>query len=212
MAGPARARSQPGEEPTNTPQAVNERPTTIVGVLALQGSVGPHVDRLRDLSYDPRLVRRPEQLSGLTHLILPGGESTTFHNLMDRFGLWDPLRTAGEQGRLALFGTCAGAIVLGRKSEERPPRMGLIDVAVDRNAYGRQVDSFETPLELAPPLGSLAGVFIRAPKLVDPGPAVEILGTHEGNPIVARQDRILVATFHPELSTSTKIHEYFLGM
>ncbi len=173
------------------------------------------MEAFRDLGYAPVEVRRPEQLdAGITHLVLPGGESTTLHKLLELYGMWEPIARKGRSGELALFGTCAGAILLGRPNAERPPRLGLIDVAVDRNAYGRQVDSFLARVELA---GSLAGdsfdgVFIRAPQLHDLGTGVEVLGTLRGEPVLVREGRMLAATFHPELTPVRRLHEYFLAL
>ncbi|MGE3166493.1 MAG: pyridoxal 5'-phosphate synthase glutaminase subunit PdxT [Planctomycetota bacterium] len=181
-------------------------------VLALQGSVEPHLQRLEALGFAATSVRRPQQLAAVTHLILPGGESTTIHLLLTRFGLWDAIADRARAGSLAIFGTCAGAILMGRASDERPPRWGLLDIDVRRNAYGRQVDSFECELELAPPIGPVRGVFIRAPQMADPGPRVQILGELDGSPVLVRQDRLLAATFHPELTDSLRVHEYFLGL
>ena len=181
-------------------------------VLALQGSVEPHRRALEALGYEPVEVRRPHQLERITHLVMPGGESTTLYKLLDLYRLWAPIRERAQAGSLALFGTCAGAILLGRDATERPPRLGLIDVTVERNAYGRQVDSFVTPIELCEPLGSMEGVFIRAPRLRDPGPGVEVLGCHAGDPILVRQGRCLAATFHPELTDARQLHELFLDL
>src|SRR5689334_3618558 len=119
-----------------------------VGVLALQGSFEPHMRAVRRLGFEPVLVRSPDDLEGLTHLILPGGESTTLHHLLELFGLREPIVERAKRGDLALFGTCAGAILLGREDGARPPRFGLLDAGLERNAYGRQVDSFRAPIEL----------------------------------------------------------------
>ena len=196
------------------PEAVGSRHRPRVGVLALQGSVEPHLHALERLGHDPVEVRRPEQLEGLTHLIIPGGESTTVVKLLELYGLWDPIEGRGRAGDLAIFGTCAGAIVLGREHEVRPERMGLIDITVDRNAYGRQIDSFVSAIEVDPSIddGTFEGVFIRAPKFSDPGPDVEVWGKLDGEPVLARQGRMLAATFHPELGRSTAIHERFLEL
>lgn len=182
------------------------------GVLALQGSVEPHVLQLRKLGFEPVAVRRSAQLANLTHLILPGGESTTIHLLLSRFGLWNAIEERARSGSLAVFGTCAGAILLGRESVERPPRWDLLDITVLRNAYGSQVDSFEREIDLVAPLGRVRGVFIRAPRMSQPGPRVQVLGSVHASPVLVRQDRILAATFHPELTESTRVHEYFLGL
>ncbi|MEE8143510.1 MAG: pyridoxal 5'-phosphate synthase glutaminase subunit PdxT [Planctomycetota bacterium] len=182
-----------------------------VGLLALQGSVEPHHVAMKRLGVDSLPVRRPEQLEGLTHLILPGGESTALYKLLADYGLWEPIRKRGGDGSLAIFGTCAGAILLGQENGECPPRLGLLDAAVERNAYGRQLESFVATLRLREPLGELQGIFIRAPRCRQPGAGVEVLGSLNGEPVVLRQGRLLVATFHPEPTRSLALHRYFLS-
>jgi 5'-phosphate synthase pdxT subunit len=171
-----------------------------VGVLAVQGNVREHVAMLRRLGADVVEVRKPEQLEGLEGLLVPGGESTTFMRLMRLYGLDDALRTfAGP-----VFGTCAGMIVLDRR------HLDLVDLEVDRNAYGRQVASFEADLRLRDDEEPLRGVFIRAPRVREHGPEVEVLAEHEGEPVLLRQGRFLVASFHPELTEDTRVHQLFL--
>jgi pyridoxal 5'-phosphate synthase pdxT subunit len=171
-----------------------------VGVLAVQGNVREHAAMLRRLGAEVVEVRKPEQLADLDGLVVPGGESTTFMRLMRLYGLDEALRTfAGP-----VFGTCAGMIVLDRN------HLGLVDLEVDRNAYGRQVASFEADLELAGDGRPLRGVFIRAPRVRQTGPDVEVLARHEGEPVLVRQGRFLVAAFHPELTEDTRVHELFL--
>jgi 5'-phosphate synthase pdxT subunit len=144
----------------------------------------------------------PEQLEGLDGLVIPGGESTTFMRLMRLYGLDEALRRfAGP-----MFGTCAGMIVLDRE------HLGLVDVAVDRNAYGRQVASFEADLALRGEDESLRGVFIRAPRVREVGDGVEVLAEHDGEPVLLRDGRFLVASFHPELTDDTRVHERFLDL
>jgi 5'-phosphate synthase pdxT subunit len=171
-----------------------------VGVLAVQGNVREHAAMLRRLGADVVEVRKPEQLAELDGLVVPGGESTTFMRLMRLYGLDEALRTFAAP----VFGTCAGMIVLDRG------HLGLMDLEVDRNAYGRQVASFEADLQLAGDEDPLRGVFIRAPRVRDHGPEVEVLAEHEGEPVLLRQGRFLVATFHPELTEDTRVHELFL--
>ncbi len=155
---------------------------------------------LRRLGADAVEVRKPEQLDGLDGLVVPGGESTTFMRLMRLYGLDEALRTfAGP-----VFGTCAGMIVLDRG------HLDLMDLEVDRNAYGRQVASFEADLRLGNDEQPLRGVFIRAPRVRDHGPEVEVLAEHDGEPVLLRQGRFLVASFHPELTEDTRVHEMFL--
>ena len=171
-----------------------------IGVLAVQGNFREHAAMLRRLGADAIEVRKPEQLEGLDGLVVPGGESTTFMRLMRLYGLDEAVRSfAGP-----LFGTCAGMIVLDRN------HLGLMDIDVERNAYGRQVASFEADLELADDDKPLRGVFIRAPRVRDIGPDVEVLAEHAGEPVLVRQGRFLAAAFHPELTEDTRIHERFL--
>jgi 5'-phosphate synthase pdxT subunit len=171
-----------------------------VGVLAVQGNFREHVAMLRRLGAQAIEVRKPDQLEGLDGLVVPGGESTTFTRLMRLYGLDEALRTfAGP-----VFGTCAGMIVLDRG------HLGLMDLEVDRNAYGRQVSSFEADLHLQDDAAPLRGVFIRAPRVRDHGAEVEVLAEHDGEPVLLRQGRFLVASFHPELTEDTRVHELFL--
>jgi 5'-phosphate synthase pdxT subunit len=176
--------------------------TPRVGILALQGNFREHAAMLRRLGADPVEVRKPEQLEGLDGLIIPGGESTAIMRLARLYGIDEALRRFEQP----IFGTCAGMIMLGRG------HLGLIDVAVERNAYGRQVASFEAPLALAGDDRPLTGVFIRAPRIAELGEGVEVLAEHEGAPVLARAGRILVAAFHPELTDDTRVHERFLQL
>jgi pyridoxal 5'-phosphate synthase pdxT subunit len=171
-----------------------------VGVLAVQGNFREHIAMLRDLGADAVEIRKPDQLEGLDGLVVPGGESTTFSRLMRLYGLDEALRTFGGP----VFGTCAGMIVLDRA------HLGLMDLEVDRNAYGRQVASFEADLQLRDEATPLRGVFIRAPRVRDHGPEVEVLAERDGEPVLLRQGRFLVASFHPELTEDTRVHELFL--
>jgi 5'-phosphate synthase pdxT subunit len=173
-----------------------------IGVLALQGNFREHVAMLRRLGVAAVEVRLPEQLEGLDGLVIPGGESTTFMRLMRLYGLDEAIRRFPGP----MFGTCAGMIVLDRG------HLGLVDLAVDRNAYGRQVASFEADLALAGEAEPLRGVFIRAPRVREVGPEVEVLAEHEGEPVLLRQGRFLVASFHPELTDDTRVHERFLEL
>jgi 5'-phosphate synthase pdxT subunit len=171
-----------------------------VGVLAVQGNFREHAAMLRRLGADVVEVRKPEELEGLDGLVVPGGESTTFMRLMRLYGLDDALRTFTGP----VFGTCAGMIVLDRG------HLGLMDLEVDRNAYGRQVASFEADLHLRDDDKPLHGVFIRAPRVRDYGADVEVLAENEGEPVLLRQGRFLAASFHPELTEDTRVHELFL--
>jgi pyridoxal 5'-phosphate synthase pdxT subunit len=171
-----------------------------IGVLAVQGNFREHAAMLRRLGADVVEVRKPEQLDGLDGLVVPGGESTTFMRLMRLYGLDEAVRSfAGP-----VFGTCAGMIVLDRR------HLGLMDLEVDRNAYGRQVASFEADLPLAGEGKPLRGVFIRAPRVREYGTEVEVLAELDGQPVLLRQGRFLVAAFHPELTEDTRVHELFL--
>ena len=171
-----------------------------IGVLALQGNFREHAAMLWRLGAEPIEVRKPEQLGGLDGLVVPGGESTTFMRLMRLCGLEEAIRRFEQP----MLGTCAGLIVLGRD------HLGLVDLGVARNGYGRQVFSFEADLELTGQDEPLRGVFIRAPRVTDAGEGVEVLAELDGDPVLLRQGRFLVATFHPELTDDTRVHELFL--
>ena len=173
-----------------------------IGVLAVQGNFREHAVMLRRLGADVVEVRKPEQLEGLDGLVIPGGESTTFMRLMRLYGLDEAVRSVPAP----VFGTCAGMIVLDRE------HLGLVDVVVDRNAYGRQVASFEADLTLDGEEAPLRGVFIRAPRVRRTGADVEVLAEHDGEPVLLRDGRFLVASFHPELTNDTRVHERFLEL
>ena len=172
-----------------------------VGVLAVQGNFREHAAMLRRLGADVVEVRLPEQLDGLDGLVIPGGESTAITRLMRLYGLEEAIR----RFRGAVLGTCAGMILLDRQ------HLGLVDVDVDRNAYGRQVAGFEADLELAGEDEPLRGVFIRAPRVRVAGPEVEVLAELDGEPMLLREGRFLVASFHPELTDDTRVHERLSG-
>ncbi len=185
-----------------------------VGVLALQGAFREHCRALEAVGLTPVEVRRPAQMEGLAGLVIPGGESTTISKLMAAYELEQPLRELHAAGA-PLFGTCAGMIVLARDAVDGLPDqryLGLIDIDVRRNAYGRQVASFEAPLRLAGETEPLPGVFIRAPWIERAGPGVEVLAEHEGHPVAARQDGVLVTAFHPELTDDRRLHRCFADM
>jgi len=184
-----------------------------VGVLALQGAFREHIRMLRALGAEAVEIRLPAGLDEVDGLIIPGGESTTMRKLMADYGLVEPIRAFAASGR-PVFGTCAGLIVMAdRLGGRRQELLNLIDIDVERNAYGRQVDSRETDLN-----GEVFGtkpfhaVFIRAPQIVGTGPGVEPLARYRGRVVLARQKNILVAAFHPELTDDTRIHELFLRM
>jgi 5'-phosphate synthase pdxT subunit len=173
-----------------------------IGVLAVQGNFREHVSMLRRLGAEPVEVRKPEQLDELDGLVIPGGESTAIARLVRLYGLEGAIRAFERP----LFGTCAGMILLDRN------HLGLLDLEVSRNAYGRQVASFEADLELAGEEEPLRGVFIRAPQVASAGPEVEVLAELDGEPVLLRQGRVLVAAFHPELTGDTRVHERFLDL
>jgi 5'-phosphate synthase pdxT subunit len=184
-----------------------------VGVLGLQGASQRHVEALNALGTHAIEVRMPEQLSGIDGLVLPGGESTTISRLLDLSGLFDPVAERLADGMPA-FGTCAGMILLAREIlGGRPDQrsFGVLDVDVRRNAFGRQVDSFETDLTVAGVAGgAFPAVFIRAPVVERVGAGVEVLSTVDGRPVLCRQGPLLGAAFHPELSDDLRLHQLFL--
>jgi pyridoxal 5'-phosphate synthase pdxT subunit len=173
-----------------------------IGVLALQGAFREHARMLRRLGAEVVEVRLPEELQGLDGLVVPGGESTTIMRLATIYGLDEAIREYREP----IFGTCAGMIVLDRE------HLGVADLVVERNAYGRQVRSFEADVELAGEERPLHGVFIRAPRIRDAGADVEVLGELDGEPVLVRDGRLLLASFHPELTDDPRVHELFLDM
>ena len=191
------------------------RPAPVrVGVLALQGDFALHVQALERSEVDAVEVRKPEALADLDGLILPGGESTTLLRLIDEWNFVPALERFHATGK-PVFGTCAGLILLAREVlHPVQPSLGLIDVAVERNAYGRQRESFEArgSVTLAGRAIPVDMVFIRAPRIRRVGPEVETLATHAGAPVMARQGTVLVATFHPELTDDLTVHRYFCDL
>jgi len=181
-----------------------------VGVLALQGDVAEHAEALRACGAEPVLVRTPDALERVQALVLPGGESTTLGALMARCGLDEAVRRRVQEG-MPVFGTCAGLILMARRAAGgAPPLLGLLDVAVERNAYGRQRESFEDDLHCpAVDPNPFRVAFIRAPVITWVGEGVEVLARHEGLPVLVRQGRLLGATFHPEITGYAGVHRYF---
>jgi pyridoxal 5'-phosphate synthase pdxT subunit len=173
-----------------------------IGVLAVQGNFREHAAVLRRLGAEVVEVRKPEELDGLDGLVIPGGESTAIGRLIRLYGLEEAIRRFSG----AVFGTCAGMILLDHD------HLDLVDIGVRRNAYGRQVASFEADLELVGEEEPLRGVFIRAPRVADTGPDVEVLAELDGEPVLLRQGRFLVASFHPELTDDTRVHRRFLEL
>lgn len=189
-----------------------------IGVLALQGAFIEHVRKLERIGVEAREVRRPPDLARVDGLIIPGGESTTIGKLIDRFDLRRPIVAMAAEGR-PVWGTCAGLILLGREVDpdtraREQPLLGLLDVVVRRNAFGSQIDSFETTLDI-PALGPepVPAVFIRAPVVSEVGPSVEVLARlPDGRPVAVRQGNLVGTSFHPELTDDDRFHAWFVGM
>ena len=185
-----------------------------IGVLAVQGAVREHLEAIRAVGAEPVTVRLPGDFDGLDALILPGGESTTMRRFIDRYGLREPILAMAGRGA-PMLGTCAGMILLaGRLTDGQDPVLGLLDVSVERNAYGRQLDSYEADVNL-PAIGDepLHGVFIRAPVVVEAGPGVEVLARDaDGRIIAVRQGKVLATAFHPELTGDRRLHRLLLDL
>jgi pyridoxal 5'-phosphate synthase pdxT subunit len=187
-------------------------PHRLVGVLALQGAFAAHQRALAEVGASSRQVRQPGDLDGIDALVIPGGESTTMSKLLTSSGLFDGIKALLSDG-LPVLGTCAGMILLAAEVlDGRPDQLsfGAIDVSVQRNGYGRQVDSFETDLDVVGLELPFHAVFIRAPKVVAIGANVEVLAEYDGVPVVARQGHVMVASFHPELTGDARLHAKFL--
>lgn len=182
-----------------------------IGVLAIQGDYAAHADALIESGADPVEVRDPEELENIDGLILPGGESTTILKFLERRGLFDSLKDFAANR--PVFGTCAGAILLAREVRHpSQPSLEALDAVVERNAYGRQIDSAILTEPTSLPGGPLEMVFIRAPRFVETGSEVEVLARREGFPVLVRQGKLLAATFHPELSADRRIHKLFVDV
>ena len=184
-----------------------------IGVLALQGAVVEHIQMLSALGIEAVPVRLPNELEGLDALIIPGGESTTVSKLLVDYGLLEPIRRLAKKG-FPIFGTCAGLVLLAKKvTNLKLEPIGMMDIKVMRNAFGRQVDSFETDLKI-PVLhdGNFHGIFIRAPIIEKVEPGVEVLCQLNGRPVAVRQGKLLGCAFHPELTDDLRIHKYFLDI
>ena len=181
----------------------------IIGILALQGAFDAHARMLQSVGAKTVLVRKPEQLAGLDGLVIPGGESTTFLKHLERAGFFETLKAFVH--RKPTFGTCAGAILLA-KHVLSPSQISLeaLDITVERNAYGRQNDSRILEAETSLPGGPIEMVYIRAPRITQTGPDVEVLAERDGSPTLVRQGNLLAATFHPELSHDTRVHQLFV--
>ncbi len=183
-----------------------------IGVLALQGSFIEHINMLEELGVTATPVYKPDELEGIDGFIIPGGESTTMLNLMHEFGIFEPLKEKAR-AELPVMGTCAGMLLLAKEvSNPGMETLTLIDISVKRNAFGRQIDSFEASVDI-PLLGKepFLAIFIRAPLIERTSPDVEILGRlNDGTAVAVRQERMLAVSFHPELTQDTRLHRYFL--
>jgi 5'-phosphate synthase pdxT subunit len=187
------------------------QPLLTIGVLALQGAFEAHARTLQSLGVIAKLIRKPEELKGLDGLIIPGGESTTFLKFLERDGFLNALQSFVDA--TPTFGTCAGAILLAQEVHNPSQKsLAVLDITVERNAYGRQIDSKISTAPTSIPGGPLEMVFIRAPRITRTGPMVETLASRDGYPVLVREGHLLAATFHPELSADTRVHQLFMEM
>ena len=185
-----------------------------VGVLGLQGDVREHVRALEGCGATPVIVKHSGELADVDAMIVPGGESTTIGKLLERFALLQPLRQRVGEG-MPVYGTCAGLILLASEvvgNEDAPHRIGGLDISVRRNAYGRQVDSFEADLSVEGMDGDFRAVFIRAPVVERTGDGVDVLATWDGRPVLVRRNTVLASTFHPEMTSDGRLHKMFVDM
>jgi 5'-phosphate synthase pdxT subunit len=180
------------------------------GVLALQGDFREHARAFAELGATPVEVRTPEELAAVDALAIPGGESTTISKLARSAGLVEPI-VERARGGMPILGTCAGMIVMAERVIGLEPLLGLVDITVERNGYGRQIDSFEVDLDVEGVDHPVRGVFIRAPVVTEVGAGVHVLSEHDGRPVVLEQGNLVVASFHPELVGETGLHAYLLG-
>ena len=184
-----------------------------IGVLAIQGDVREHLRHTEEAGAQAKAVRLPGDLTGTDGLIIPGGESTTIGMLMEEYGLIEAILEKAAGGRYPIYGTCAGLILMAKNvvNGPSPARLGLMDIDASRNAYGRQIASFEVELEIEPLSGpAVPAVFIRAPKIERVGVGVKILASYQGGPVMADSGPYLVSAFHPEMSPDTRVHQYFV--
>lgn len=183
-----------------------------IGVLALQGAVREHVSSIEACGAEAVLVKRAEDLDGIDGNILPGGESTTMRRLIDLYGMMNPLRIFAKEGH-PMFGTCAGLILLASSLVDYDqPHLGVMDVKVERNSFGRQVDSFEAHLSIKDVADDFLAIFIRAPHITEVGPSTEILCEHEGRIVMAQDGQFLGCSFHPELTEDHRVTAYFVKL
>ncbi|KIL52635.1 pyridoxal 5'-phosphate synthase glutaminase subunit PdxT [Jeotgalibacillus soli] len=185
---------------------------TTIGVLGLQGAVREHVRSIEACGAQAVVIKHADQLKDVDGLIMPGGESTTMRRLIDLYGFMEPLRAFAKAGK-PLFGTCAGLILLAKEIVGYDePHLGLMDVVVERNSFGRQVDSFEADLEVTGLNAPFNAVFIRAPHIVSAGPNTEVLAVHDDRIVLARDGQFLGCSFHPELTDDHRLTQYFVQM
>ncbi len=183
----------------------------LIGVLAIQGDYAAHAEALAEAGATPVEVRKPDELSNLDGLVIPGGESTTMLKFLERRRFFDDLKEFC--GQHPVFGTCAGTILLAREVRNPPQRsLGILDAVVERNAFGRQIDSTILIGETTLPGGPLEMVYIRAPRIIETGSAVEVLASRDGLPSLVRQGSVMAATFHPELSSDRRVHKAFVEL
>jgi len=197
------------------PRETTKEPFLAYGVLAIQGDVREHLEALRRLGVAATTVREPKEIAAIQGLIIPGGESTTIGKLMSRYGLLDPIRELVASGR-PLLGTCAGMIVMAKaihSAANDQPALSVMDISAKRNAFGRQIDSFEADITIKGiDGGPVRAVFIRAPVIHHAQDSVDILAEHDGKIVAARQDNMLALAFHPELTDDSRVHQYFVSM
>ena len=189
------------------------RSLTKIGILDVQGAVREHADRMRAVGADVVLVKHAQDLDAVQGLILPGGESTTIGKLIRKYDLYEPIRSRIEQG-MPVFGTCAGMILLAKSIHQQDDvHLGVMDITVDRNSFGRQRESFEADLNVAGLSGdAYPAVFIRAPQVLAKGEHVDVIATYDGHIVGVREHSMLATSFHPELTEDTRLHAYFLAM
>nr|WP_263323973.1 pyridoxal 5'-phosphate synthase glutaminase subunit PdxT [Neobacillus sp. Marseille-Q6967] len=182
-----------------------------IGVLALQGAVREHIRSVEECGAEAIAIKKVEELKEVDGLILPGGESTAMRRLIDKYDFMDALKEFAAEGK-PMFGTCAGLILLAKNIVGHEPHVGVMDITVERNSFGRQVDSFEADLDIKDVAEKFPAVFIRAPHIVEAGPEVEILSKHNDRIVAAREGQFLGCSFHPELTEQHDLTAYFVGM
>ncbi|PRR87581.1 MULTISPECIES: pyridoxal 5'-phosphate synthase glutaminase subunit PdxT [unclassified Bacillus (in: firmicutes)] len=183
-----------------------------IGVLGLQGAVREHIQSIEACDAEGKIIKRAEELASVDGLIIPGGESTTMRRLMDTYQFIEPIKAFAAEGK-PIFGTCAGLIMLAKHIEDRDDaHLGLLNVSVARNSFGRQVDSFEADLEVKGLDAPFTGVFIRAPHIISAGESVEIMAEYDGRIVMAKENNILGCSFHPELTDDHRLTQLFVEM